>query len=138
MLRGDRFEILQINGEIQDPATKEVIDVDAVKIGEFVVDTVRDKTASGAYGGQPLSAAYMTAAGKGYAARLDEVRTPAGSRCEPPAPLDRQPGGLIWSGLLSSWHALASSPSTRLRPWARSEEHRQRVPRQSFEPTSTA
>ena len=68
--RGDRFEILQINGEILDPATKEVIDIDAVKIGELVVDTIRDRTASGAYGGQPLSAALVGAAGKGYAARL--------------------------------------------------------------------
>jgi curli biogenesis system outer membrane secretion channel CsgG len=70
VLRGDRFEILQINGEIKDPTTKEVIDVDAVKIGEFVADGVREKTASGAYGGQPLSAPYVTASGKGYAARL--------------------------------------------------------------------
>jgi curli biogenesis system outer membrane secretion channel CsgG len=70
VLRGDRFEILQINGEIRDPATKEVIDVDAVKIGELVVDAVRDRTASGAYGGQPLSNTIMTAAGRGYAARL--------------------------------------------------------------------
>ena len=70
VLRGDRFEVLQINGEIRDPATKEVIDVDAVKIGELVVDTVRDRTASGAYGGQPLSPVFMTAAGKGYTARL--------------------------------------------------------------------
>ena len=70
VLRGDRFEILQINGEIKDPTTKEVIDIDAVKIGEFVADGVREKTASGAYGGQPLSAAYVTTPGKGYAARL--------------------------------------------------------------------
>jgi hypothetical protein len=70
VLRGDRFEILQINGEVRDPATKEVIDIDAVKVGELVVDTVRDRTASGAYGGQALSTAYVTATGKGYAARL--------------------------------------------------------------------
>lgn len=70
VLRGDRFEILQINGEIKDPTTKEVIDIDAVKIGEFVADGVREKTTSGAYGGQPLSATYVTTSGKGYAARL--------------------------------------------------------------------
>jgi curli biogenesis system outer membrane secretion channel CsgG len=70
VLRGDRFEILQINGEIKDPTTKEVIDIDAVKIGEFVADGVREKTVTGAYGGQPLSAAYVTTSGKGYAARL--------------------------------------------------------------------
>jgi curli biogenesis system outer membrane secretion channel CsgG len=69
VMRGDRFEILKINGEIKDPTTKEVIDLDAVKIGELVVDTVRDKTATGAYGGQPLSGTYATT-GKGYAARL--------------------------------------------------------------------
>jgi hypothetical protein len=70
VLRGDRFEILQINGEILDPVTKEVLDIDAVKIGEFVADGVREKTSSGAYGGQPLSNAVLSAAGKGYAARL--------------------------------------------------------------------
>jgi curli biogenesis system outer membrane secretion channel CsgG len=70
VLRGDRFEILQINGEVKDPTTKEVIDIDAVKIGEFVADGVREKTVTGAYGGQPLSAPYVTASGKGYAARL--------------------------------------------------------------------
>jgi curli biogenesis system outer membrane secretion channel CsgG len=72
VLRGDRFEILQINGEIRDPATKEVIDIDAVKIGELVVDTVRDRTASGAYGGQPLSAGFVAQPGRGYAARLKQ------------------------------------------------------------------
>jgi curli biogenesis system outer membrane secretion channel CsgG len=69
VVRGDRFEILKINGEIKDPTTKEIIDLDAVKIGEFVADGVRDKTATGLYGGQPLSSAYATT-GKGYAARL--------------------------------------------------------------------
>ena len=69
VMRGDRFEILKINGEIKDPTTKEVIDLDAVKIGEFVADGVREKTATGAYGGQPLSSTYATT-GKGYAARL--------------------------------------------------------------------
>ncbi|PYR92255.1 MAG: hypothetical protein DMF84_14190 [Acidobacteria bacterium] len=69
VLRGDRFEILKINGEIKDPTTKEVIDLDAVKIGELVVDTIRDKSATGAYGGQSLSSTYTTT-GKGYAARL--------------------------------------------------------------------
>jgi curli biogenesis system outer membrane secretion channel CsgG len=68
VLRGDRFDILRINGEIKDPVTKEVIDVDAVKVGELVVDTVRDKTSSGRYGGQPLSASAVTTSG--YVARL--------------------------------------------------------------------
>jgi len=69
VMRGDRFEILKINGEIKDPTTKEVIDIDAVKIGELVADTVRDKTVTGAYGGQPLSASFATGP-NGYAARL--------------------------------------------------------------------
>ena len=69
VMRGDRFEILKINGEIKDPTSKEVIDLDAVKVGEFVADGVREKTATGAYGGQPLSSTYATT-GKGYAARL--------------------------------------------------------------------
>ena len=68
VMRGDRFEVLKINGEIKDPATKEVIDLDTVKVGEFVADAIREKTSSGAYGGQPLSSAYAT--GKGYLARL--------------------------------------------------------------------
>ena len=68
VLRGDRFEIMQITGEVIDPQTKEVLDVQAVKVGELVVNDVRDKAAIGNYGGQPLSAAYVT--GKGYLARL--------------------------------------------------------------------
>jgi curli biogenesis system outer membrane secretion channel CsgG len=70
VMRGDRFEILKINGEVKDPVTKEVIDLDAVKVGELVIDTVRDKTSSGQYGGQPLSTSYATTAGKGYVAKL--------------------------------------------------------------------
>lgn len=65
---GDRFEILHIKREILDPTTKDVLDVDAVKVGELVVGNVREKTASGTYGGQALSALQLT--GQGYAARL--------------------------------------------------------------------
>jgi hypothetical protein len=63
---GDRFEILQIVGEVIDPVTKQVLDVQAVKVGEFVVDNVREKIATGAYSGQALSATHQ----KGYTARL--------------------------------------------------------------------
>jgi curli biogenesis system outer membrane secretion channel CsgG len=70
VLRGDRFEILKITGETKDPVTKEVIDLETTKVGEFVADKVREATASGAYGGQPLSSSYVMAAGRGYAARL--------------------------------------------------------------------
>jgi curli biogenesis system outer membrane secretion channel CsgG len=63
---GDRFEIHQILKEVFDPETKEVLDKQTVKVGDFVVSTVRDKVSIGQYGGQPLSASYT----KGYAARL--------------------------------------------------------------------
>ena len=63
---GDHFEIHQILKEVIDPDTKEVLDKQTVKVGDFVVGTVRDKVSIGQYGGQPLSAAYA----KGYAARL--------------------------------------------------------------------
>ena len=66
VLAGDRFEILRIKGEVLDPATKQVIDVEAEKVGEMVVHTLRPKVAIGPYGGQPLSASYA----KGYTARL--------------------------------------------------------------------
>jgi hypothetical protein len=69
VMRGDRFEILKINREIRDPVTGQVAELEAVKIGEFVVDGVREKTATGAYGGQPLSPVSATS-GEGYAARL--------------------------------------------------------------------
>jgi curli biogenesis system outer membrane secretion channel CsgG len=70
VLAGDRFEILQVPDELRDPATKEVIDVVATKVGELVVSTVRDKTSIGTYGGQPISQAYAALQSKGYAARL--------------------------------------------------------------------
>lgn len=66
VLAGDRFDILKINGEVRDPTTKEVLDYDAVKVGEVVVHNVRDKISIGPYGGEPLSPTYA----KGYLARL--------------------------------------------------------------------
>jgi hypothetical protein len=63
---GDRFEIHQILSEVVDPDTKEVLDKQTAKVGEFVVGTVRDKVSIGQYGGEPLSPTYT----KGYAARL--------------------------------------------------------------------
>lgn len=70
VLLGDRFEIAQIKNEVLDPQTKEVISVEADKVGELVVNKVEEKAAFGNYGGQPLSADYVTALGKGYQARL--------------------------------------------------------------------
>ena len=63
---GDRFEILQIMSEVLDPTTKEVLDVDAVKVGEMVVTNARDKISTGPYSGRPLVENYQ----KGYTARL--------------------------------------------------------------------
>ncbi|HLJ86919.1 MAG TPA: CsgG/HfaB family protein [Candidatus Angelobacter sp.] len=65
---GDRFEILQITDVVRDPQTQEEIDVQTVKVGEMVVSEVREKTATGNYGGHPLAQAQIT--GKGYLARL--------------------------------------------------------------------
>ena len=67
--RGDRFEIFKVNGEIKDPVTKKVLDLDTVKIGEFVADEVRNRIALGLYGGQPIWSDYATV-GRGYIARL--------------------------------------------------------------------
>jgi curli biogenesis system outer membrane secretion channel CsgG len=63
---GDRFEIHKILKDVIDPQTKEVLDQETVKVGEFVAGTVRDKVSIGQYGGESLNAKYE----KGYAARL--------------------------------------------------------------------
>jgi curli biogenesis system outer membrane secretion channel CsgG len=63
---GDHFEIHQIIKEVLDPDTKEVLDKQTVKVGDFIAGTVRDKVTIGQYGGQPLSPSYA----KGYAARM--------------------------------------------------------------------
>jgi curli biogenesis system outer membrane secretion channel CsgG len=63
---GDRFEIHKILEEVIDPVTKEVLDVQTVKVGELSADNVREKITTGAYAGQPLSAAWA----RGYTARL--------------------------------------------------------------------
>ncbi len=67
--RGDRFEILKVIGEIKDPVTKTVLDLDTVKVGEFVADEVRSRIVLGLYGGQPIWADYAMV-GRGYIARL--------------------------------------------------------------------
>ncbi|HET9364653.1 MAG TPA: CsgG/HfaB family protein, partial [Candidatus Angelobacter sp.] len=68
VLPGDRFEIRQINNQVIDPQTKDVIGTEAVKVGELVVSEVEEKSSIGNYGGHPLSPDYIT--GKGYEARL--------------------------------------------------------------------
>ena len=144
VLRGDRFEILQINGEIRDPATKEVIDVDAVKIGELVVDTVRDRTATGAYGGQPLSTAVHDRGRQGLRRASDAVgpgRETGLGHGPAPVPQRRSvvpaSGRSICCGLFSSWRVLPSS-SNRRRSSRRSGGCRLRVLRLPSAPTSTA
>jgi curli biogenesis system outer membrane secretion channel CsgG len=63
---GDVFEIHQILKELSDPETKEIIDRQTVKVGDFIVSTVRDKASIGQYGGAALSPTYK----QGYAARM--------------------------------------------------------------------
>jgi curli biogenesis system outer membrane secretion channel CsgG len=63
---GDHFEIHQILKEVLDPDTKEVLDKQTLKVGDFIVGTVRDKVSIGQYGGQPIT----PNSPKGYAARL--------------------------------------------------------------------
>jgi curli biogenesis system outer membrane secretion channel CsgG len=52
---GDRFEVLKVLSEVRDPTTKEVLDVETVKVGEMVVTEAREKIASGTYSGQPVA-----------------------------------------------------------------------------------
>jgi curli biogenesis system outer membrane secretion channel CsgG len=68
VLPGDRFEIRQINNQVFDPQTKDIIATEAVKVGELVISEVEDKSSIGNYGGHSLSPDYIT--GKGYQARL--------------------------------------------------------------------
>lgn len=65
---GDRFEISRIIKEVINPETKEVLDQQIEKVGEFIVGTVRDKTSVGLYGGRPLSSDVLVK--PGYAARM--------------------------------------------------------------------
>lgn len=48
---GDRFDVFKILKEIQDPVTKEVLDLDVQKIGELTISNVREKIATGQYVG---------------------------------------------------------------------------------------
>jgi curli biogenesis system outer membrane secretion channel CsgG len=50
----DRFQIGLIVREVRDPATKELLDVEVSPLGELVISNVRDKTASGVFGGPTL------------------------------------------------------------------------------------
>jgi len=59
---GDTFEIHKIVKEVQDPVTKEVLDLQTAKVGEMIVANVRERIATGSYGG-------TAAAANGYVAR---------------------------------------------------------------------
>jgi len=50
---GDRFEIGHIVRQVLDPTTKEVLDIVTEKVGVLVITSVRDRTATGNYTGQP-------------------------------------------------------------------------------------
>jgi curli biogenesis system outer membrane secretion channel CsgG len=50
---GDRFEIGHIVRQVLDPTTKEVLDIVTEKVGVLVITSVRDRTATGNYSGQP-------------------------------------------------------------------------------------
>jgi curli biogenesis system outer membrane secretion channel CsgG len=50
---GDRFEVHRIIKEIVDPTTKEVLDLQTLKVGDLVLQTVRDRISVGVYTGQP-------------------------------------------------------------------------------------
>jgi curli biogenesis system outer membrane secretion channel CsgG len=63
---GDHFEIHRIIDEVIDPVSREVLDVQTEKVGEFVATTVRERIATGSYTGKALSEGHP----KGYTARL--------------------------------------------------------------------
>lgn len=49
---GDRFEVTRVVKTIVDPVTKEMIDRQIEKVGDLVITSVRDRTATGAYTGR--------------------------------------------------------------------------------------
>jgi len=51
--QGEVFEIFKVLGEIRDPQTKELLDMQVEKVGEMTIGSVRDKVASGNYSGSP-------------------------------------------------------------------------------------
>jgi curli biogenesis system outer membrane secretion channel CsgG len=52
---GDRFDVFRILGEIKDPVSGEVLDLNVEKVGELTIDSVRDRIATGSYAGQPVT-----------------------------------------------------------------------------------
>ena len=52
---GEVFDIFKVLGEIRDPQTKELLDMQVQKVGEMTVTSVREKVSSGNYVGSPAS-----------------------------------------------------------------------------------
>ena len=53
VLTGDVFDVYKVLGEVKDPITKEVLDIQTEKIGEMQIVSVREKIAVGRYQGSP-------------------------------------------------------------------------------------
>ena len=51
VLTGDVFDVYKVLGEVKDPITKEVLDIQTEKIGEMQIVSVREKIAVGRYQG---------------------------------------------------------------------------------------
>lgn len=60
---GEVFEVLRVIREVKDPVTKEVLDRVTEPVGSLTISNVRDRTATGTYGGRPVQA------GTGFIAR---------------------------------------------------------------------
>jgi curli biogenesis system outer membrane secretion channel CsgG len=56
---GEVFEIHQVDREVRDPTTKELLDRITHKVGEMTVTTVRDKIATGSYVGSPPKVGFV-------------------------------------------------------------------------------
>jgi curli biogenesis system outer membrane secretion channel CsgG len=52
---GDVFDVFKVLGEVKDPITKEVLDVQTERIGEMTISSVREKISSGSYRGAPAA-----------------------------------------------------------------------------------
>ena len=56
---GEVFEIHQVDREVRDPATKEVLDRITHIVGEMTITSVRDKIATGSYVGSPAKVGFV-------------------------------------------------------------------------------
>ena len=87
ILQCDRFEVLKIIKEVNDPVTKEVIDLDVDKIGELVVTEARNRTAIGQFNGTQVPTENM------LVRKIQVPDTePAAPATTPPTPPSGTPG----------------------------------------------